>query len=290
MQADWIDEIEEAAARRFPRWSPKTWRAVVEGPARELAEALDQTQRPIDRTRPVVKNYLKLGAEAIGLGYLYPVDATGRTNFFTVAWFQLLPRQLAALAPERQTEVLSACWNVGENLATGAGWFQSLFLELMSTGEVALETFEEDVRRLTASVQKPPPQAIDGDDVCLEWIFLGGKNERFLPGDIEFLTPRVAVVYHRHTGLDGHPKAAKLIWLGAQPRVLGGGEGSRPTDANVEGDANGDGAWWWTRLCDEDPRLTGIYASAHNRWRALCTLETSQFVVAAMPSASKGRR
>lgn len=287
MQANWIDEIEETAARRFPRWAPETWRAVVDGPARALVEALDETGRPVEQTRPVVENYLTLAAEAIGLGYLYPFDDTGRPNFCSLAWFELLPGELASLEPNRQTEVLSACWNVGENLEVRAAWFQALFLELMSPRKLSLETFEEGVRRVTASILEPPQEAVDGEDCRLKWIFLGEGDGRFLPGKVAFLAPRVAVVYHRHTGLDGDPKAAKIVWLGTEPTVLGGGGARRLGDAEVEEGANGGGGWDWERLRDEESRLTSLYASTHNRWRALCTLETSQFLVAACPRPPK---
>ncbi len=291
MPANWIEEIAEAAARRFPRWAPETWRALVDGPAKELVVALHLEECDGEHQESILEAYLKLAAEAVGLGYLYPVDDVGRPNFFSFAWFEVLPAHLASLQPQRQAEVLSACWNVGENLETRSPWFQRLFLELLSERGTRLETFEEDVRRITEAIMESPSEELDEDDFEVCWIWLGEEDARFLPGALDFIAPRVAVVYHRHNGLDGRPKGAKMVWLGQEPKVLGDAgaelyEESAADGQEERGTATA-GAWDWQKARSE-PGMSAVYVSAQNPWRAICTLRTSQFLVAAYPKVGQG--
>jgi hypothetical protein len=293
MDLSWIEDIASRAEQKFSNWQPQTWQKVVEGPAAKLIASLEQTGRPAEQTRPVLKTYLKLAAEAVGLGYIYPADQTGRANFFTRVWFELLPRELASLEPARQTEVLSACWNVGENLETRAPWLRAIFMDLVSSDGLSLASFERDVRRVNELILERPEVELGADNHRLAWVHLGKDDPRFMPGQVEFLAPQVVVVYHRHTGLDDQPKAAKVVWLGGSPAVLGAaGEALRnrqkPGEAKPSETSPGD-TWRWKALSQEEPRLTSIHASARNRWRAVCTLETSQFLAVASPDTKDGR-
>lgn len=284
MEKAWIDELEEDAESRFSNWQPQTWQSLLAGPAAQLLKALEATGRPMEKTRPVAKSYLSLAAEAVGMGYLYPTAQTGRANFFSLAWFDLLPKELASLSPQRQTEVLSACWNVGENLETRASWFQILFLTLMARDGLNLESFEVDVQRVTEMILDRPEVALNAEDYRLEWIPLGVQDARFLPGQVQFLAPQVLVVDHRHGGLDDRPKSAKVVWLGEGPQVLGAAGDALRNREGVGDTEKDDPAWSWEKVRDDEPRLTSIHAQSSNRWRAVCTLETSQFLVMALSS------
>ncbi len=288
MEHSWINDLAQRAEERFSKWHPETWQMVVEGPAAELAASLQDTGRPVEQSQAVARAYLKLAAEAVGLGYLYPVGETGRANFFSHAWFELLPQKLGSLTPERQTEVLSACWNVGENLETRASWFQSLFLKLILRDGLELESFEEDVRRVTEMIVARPDEKLRPRDCRLEWIFLGASDARFLPGSVSFLAPRVLVVDHRHTGLDDRPKSAQVVWLGERPQVLGAADEALRSGDGIDADWDQVGEEWeWDKVCNSEPRLTAIHADDSNPWRAVCTLETSQFLVAALPNEGR---
>lgn len=265
------------------------WRGVVEGPAKRLAERLDAADWPSDRTEPVLEAYLKFAAEAVGLGYIYPSEETGRENFFNLAWFDLIPEQLPQLEPERQIEVLSACWNLGENLETRPAWIQQLFMEEADRLE-ALEDFEERVDAITRKILGEPGATLDWEAdpaaaTQLFWVYFGDAYPRFLPGAVEFLAPGVACVHHRHEGLEGQPKTSVGVSLVAQPELLGTMRVDEPATETEDGDGD-----WWRGVASTDEGLTSRYATAANEWRAVCSLDTSQYVVAVLPAEESAPR
>ncbi|HSB60075.1 MAG TPA: hypothetical protein VLI67_00050, partial [Vicinamibacteria bacterium] len=75
-----VEELEQAARARFVRWDPALWRDLVAGPARELAESLEGARLPAPQGQALLESYLRLGCEAIGLGYLVP-GSSGASNF-----------------------------------------------------------------------------------------------------------------------------------------------------------------------------------------------------------------
>lgn len=265
------------------------WREVVEGPATRLAERLDAADWPSDRTRPVLEAYLKFAAEAVGLGYIYPSEEAGRENFFNLAWFDLLPERLTELEPERQIEVLSACWNLGESLETRPAWIQHLFMEEADRLE-ALGKFEERVDAITRKILGEPGAKLDRDAdpaaaTRIFWVYFGEAYPRFLPGRVEFLAPGVACVHHRHEGLEGQPKTSVGVSLVGEPEFLGTMRVDAPTE---EADA-AEGSWW-EQVASTDERITKRYATAANDWRAICALDTSQYVVAVLPAEERTPR
>lgn len=286
--ADGSEQIAERARHTFPGWDDEMWRRIVEGPATQLAEQLERTERPADETHPVLEAYLELAAEAVGLGYLYPAEATGRRNFFHLAWFELVPADLASYSPDRQLELLSACWNVGENLETRPSWLQELFLAEFEPVE-ALGDLETTVDEISRKIVAAPPGRLEyapdaADATHVEFIDLGAEYPRFLPGAVEFLAPGVACVHHRHEDLDGTPKASIGISLVGAPEVLGTMRADAP-----ETDGETDVPEWWEAIAARDPGITGRFATDSNAWRAIASLDTSQYVVAVRPARPESR-
>jgi hypothetical protein len=271
---DPADRLAREGRVRFPRWDDALWSAIVGGPASELARGLDAAGGPAGRDRPALDAFLALAAEAAGLGYLYPPSA-GRDSVFTRAFFRWLPRGLPALAPERRAEVLASCWNLGENLETFAPWLQRIFLGRLP-GDPPLERLEEVVARISTEVLEPPSAEL-GRRFRIHWVPLGEIDPLFLPGEVLFLTPTVVAVQDRQAGLEGLPRSAVGVRLGDPPEILGI---LPPQAAELSGEDLGE---LGEEAARRDPRITGVFSCSRNKWRAACTLKTSQFLVVFAP-------
>lgn len=270
-----VTDLEEDARRRFVRWDANLWQGLLSGPAQQLAEALQAAGVPEAQASQVLESYLRLGAEAIGLGYLFP-SSVG-SNFFTLAWNELVPRHLAQLPPGRQAATLAACWNLGENLENAPLWLRRIFMRLCA-GLGGLDHLEDLVADVSHRALEAPPHRL-GDGFALAWVHLASEDHRFLPGSLHFVAPTVACVHDRHrTAAGGRDAATVGVWLDETPLLLGPmGCQEQPGDSGLD----------FSRLEAlerQDPRASDWFAMASNEWRAAVTLETSQFLVVLSPA------
>ncbi|WP_205525521.1 hypothetical protein [Pyxidicoccus trucidator] len=272
-----IDELEANARGRFVRWDSALWRELLEGPVAKLGQALAASRGAPAKSEELLRGYLKLGAEAIGLGYLYPASA-GRQNFFTLAWSDLLPRMLADVREAERAGVLAQLWNLGENLESAPPWVQRIFCRVGA--ELTSLTDIEARLRDTASMAMEPPKTKLGNKTQPFFVHLAAEDSRFLPGAVHFLAPTVLCVHDRHRKASGGREAATQgLWLtdGAPMRL--GAMGCRETPEVTREQTPG-----LTWLTWHDARVDEWFATAVNDWRAAGTLPTSQFVVVLVPS------
>lgn len=271
---DLASDLETEARTRFVRFDSKLWRALVLGPTRALAEKLVAAGTPEHDAQRLLESYLRLGCEAIGLGYLFP-ESVGR-SFFTLAWNRLIPTSLAELPPERRAAALAECWNLGENLEQSPLWLRRIalrFAERLPSLQ-ALPTLVGDVAKTLAE-----PDRKLGDAPRIEWVLLAEEDPRFLPGRVQFVAPTVVVVHDRHrTAEDGGEAVTTGVWLADPPQPLGSmGAFPSPPPASDRSDL-------LDYVAAKDPRTSDIRESAVNEWRGALTLETSQFLIALLPA------
>jgi hypothetical protein len=254
------------------RWDGELWRRVVEGPARELAASLRGKGVSDAAAQQVLESYLRLAAEGIGLGYLFPSEVG--EGFMNEAFLRLLPKGLAAVPEERRAAALADCWNLGENLEHAPSWWRRIFLRLLSGG-----TGLSDLAALVGRVSREAfgePGAKLGTGTLHLWIDLGAEDRPFLPGGIHFVAPTVACVHDRRNE-DGVPGRTLGAWLVDPPVVLG------PMGCAANALATSDRLDIVDDLAKKDPRASDVLNSAANDWRAALTLETSQFLVGVYP-------
>ncbi|MFP2923747.1 hypothetical protein ACLESO_00755 [Pyxidicoccus sp. 3LG] len=272
-----VDELEANARGRFVRWDAALWRELLAGPVPKLGQALaDSGSRP-GPAEELLRAYLKLGAEAIGLGYLYPASA-GRQNFFTLAWSDLMPRLLAGVPERERADVLAQLWNLGENLESAPPWVQRIFCRV-GAGLTSLSDIESRLRETAASAMEPPKAKLR--NVSQPYlVHMASEDSRFLPGAMHFLAPTVLCVHDRHRkAMNGREAATQGLWLtDGEPMRLGAmgcREVPEPTHEQTPS---------LTWLTWNDPRVDEWFSTVVNDWRAAGTLETSQFVVVLVPS------
>jgi hypothetical protein len=268
-----LDEVEDRARRRFARWNPGAWQALVEGPARELAGSL--SREPAAIANELLRSYLELAAEGVGHGLLAAKPPF--PNVLSLLWVQVVPRQLASLPAPDRPAALAEAWNLGEALEAQPGWLRALFLRLCSSVDLAsLRTVVEDVQRRALD----PPVARLGDVVKPAWIHLAAEDPRFLPGALHFVSPTVCCVHDRsRPAAAGRPAASVGVWLDEPPVLLG---------ATACAEAPAPGAKQESSLLEAaaaaDPRVTDVHAAATNGFRGAVALETSQFLVGLLPA------
>jgi len=271
-----VDELEANARGRFVRWHPALWREVLSGPAQQLGEALSAAGLSEREAEPLLRTYLQLSAEAIGLGYLYPASA-GRQNFFTLAWAQLVPRLLAAAPHSQRAPVLAQLWNLGENLESAPPWVQRLFCRV-GQALPSLDDIEARLRERTAEAMEPPERKVGYSAQAL-WVDLSREDSRFLPGPLHFLAPTVVCVHDRHRGAAaGREAATQGVWLSETPMLLGS-MGCRETP-----EVERAGLYLLKDVERRDPRADEWFCSTANEWRVAATLYTSQQLVVLVPS------
>ena len=272
------EEIEAAARRRFVKWDAQLWRFVLDGPALALARGLARAGLDERRAGALLESYLRLAAEGIGLGYLFP-GSSGAQSFLTQAFYRLLPEALPQQAPESAARALATAWNLGENLERSPAWLRRLFVRL-TAGPEALLDLERLVAEVEARALRPPAKRLEGT-WALHWLHLAEEDPRFLPGAVHFVAPTVACVHDRHRGTAqaGREGVSVGVWLDEKPLLLGAmGCGETPAlDPGLD-------LPLLEGLARRDRRVDSWLAMARNDWRAAVSLETSQFLVALLPA------
>ncbi|AGC41662.1 hypothetical protein MYSTI_00304 [Myxococcus stipitatus DSM 14675] len=277
MSTAFEDELEAQAQGRYVRWDADLWRELRQGPAQRLAESLSKSGASSTSAAELMRAYLRLGAEAIGLGYLYPATA-GRQNFFTLAWSDLVPRLLSGVPESARASTLAQLWNVGENLESAPPWVQRIFHRVSQRLD-SLAGIEERLRE-TATVAMEPPTEKLGDRAQPYLIDLSREDSRFLPGAIHFLAPTVLCVHDRHRhAVAGREAATQGILLVGDPPIPLGAMGCRETPEVTHVKTP-----HLTAMEEHDPRVDAFFATGANDWRAAGTLDTSRFVLVLAPA------
>lgn len=272
---DLLTELERQARSRYVRWDPALWRALVGGPAQALSERLLSTGGALGAARTVIEMYLKLAAEGVGLGYLYPSSA-GVENVFSLFWNTLLPEQLPRLAPGARAQALAQAWNLAENLESSPLWLRRIFHRALR-GLPGLDALPAAVTRIEQLAAEVPAERLDTVR-RLEWIHLGSEDRRFLPGAVHFLAPRVLCVHDRErTAAGGRDAVTFGVWLDDAPQLLG------PMGCKLAVEPSAQAEPLLEAAARLDARFTAVHHATFAPHAAVASLSTSQFVVVLRP-------
>lgn len=183
---------------------PAKWRAIRDGGARRLSEALEQADAGEEQAERILTTYLALSADALEQGFLRWGDDSA-ANVFTHAWLELVPDSMRSVAPAERTSLLSAPWEILDRLSRAPGWMDSLLLALARQVDSigALVALAEDV---LPRALKPPSRSLES----------GARPRRLtIPSTAlaaHFLAPAVACI-HAADGTWG-------AWLDAKPLLF----------------------------------------------------------------------
>lgn len=278
-----LDRLESAARLRFVHWDAPLWREIAAGPAEVLAAGLRDASASDEDARALMESYLRLAAHGIGNGYLFPRASTGAETFLSMAWQELVPLALPAVAAERRAEAMAECWNLGENLLGRPAWLDVIFQRVaVDAGDIGeLSALVAEVER---QVFDPPEEAtLLSGDLRSVWIDPRPEDPHFLPGVCSLVAPAVLCVYDRlRTGGAGRAPVALGVWLRDEPVLLGPIKGLADGVPDHASDPGFDAMWQPHAAADR--RLSAPYHETRNRWRAAASLWTSQQIVALLPA------
>jgi hypothetical protein len=177
-----------AGSAQFSQWDAPRYTALADRVGAALAERLSG-QPLADR---VVDGYLKLLAEAVGLGLLDQSQPTLLGTLLSRVW----PDGLPALAPEARLAALVHGWTVGEALAAEPRWLQACVLLQASalTDPSALDRFL--LQALTPALAAARPSTFLGPYAQTS-LSLELSDDLFLPGAVHRAAPSVLCVHDR---------------------------------------------------------------------------------------------
>jgi hypothetical protein len=270
--------LEARARTRFARWDADVWRDLCAGPARRLERGLVSARLEAEAAEAVLTSYLSLACEGVGLGYIYP-EGTAGDSFVARAWRELLPEALPRLRPDRMSQILADCWNLGENLERSPTWVRRIFLRALGpTVEGRLDDLQGLVTQVSRAALGEPEKKL-GPVSRRHWIHLAEDDPHFLPGKVQFLAPTVVAVHDRHRREPGSAATPTVgVWLADPPVPLGSlGSLEPPAEGAVHLEL-------LEELARADPSAAEVREMAVNEWRAAVTLELSQFLVALQPA------
>ncbi|MCP3143886.1 hypothetical protein [Pyxidicoccus xibeiensis] len=229
MSEPWETLASEVAAdgeRRHSGWDPELFDSLVRGPGAALWGALQA--RP--RRERVVGAWLKLTAEAVGLGHVDRASAqhllSGKgampdsMTLMARCLLQLSLAQLPAYPEEQAVALLVRTWNLCEGLAGQPVWLNR-YVASAAASAPALEKLDAFLTTTLAPALAPVRTSTFSGPFSLAILDTRKVMDEFLPGEMHLAAPMVLCVHDRrdngvHVGLFLAPQS-EARFLGLQP-------------------------------------------------------------------------
>jgi hypothetical protein len=186
--------LRDEGPRKFSRWDPAVFDAVVSGPAAVLQERL-ASQPDVDT---VLGGYLQLVQQGVGSGVLKQATpgAAGWSSFLERLLLEVVPARLPEIALERRMRVLVNAWNLGEGLLREPVWVDR-YVNACAAALPRLDGLEDFLSRTLAPVLTPAPPATWTGPLRVSVLDLRTAHDEFLPGRIHLAAPTVLCVADR---------------------------------------------------------------------------------------------
>ena len=214
---DPIDEIAaEMAAhgrRTSSRFDAARFQAIAGTQGRQLWQQIEGERRAL----AVVRSYLRLVAEAVGMGCLVE-DAGGRQRDVLSELLAVqVPARLSQVPAGRRAACLAMLWNLGEGMLQEPAWLNRFAIAFAGDAE-SLLALPEHVATVLEPVLVPPPPSQWAGPCALAVLDLRRAQERFLPGEMHLAAPSVVCVHDRR---QPDTQLGVLLGRGGRSRVLG---------------------------------------------------------------------
>jgi hypothetical protein len=199
-----IEQESAVAARRFASWDAVRFASWAEGPV-SAVWALDGARGA---------DLLELVAEGIGRELLGPLDQRpwgwldGVLRGPLLSWLQ-------ATEPAQRAQLMVDVWNLGEGAALHARWVDRYLLARLPALSGPQNLQQELVRELEPLLGEPPAASWQGP-YRVSTVDLRLHDDRFLPGPMAFVGPRILAVGDRR-----RDAVLGLLLESTGPSVLG---------------------------------------------------------------------
>lgn len=194
-----VEHHEREGKRRFSRWDQDSFRAIVFGPGKRLAESIDGEPD----AAPIFLGWLKLVEEAVGLGYVRsglvtPEDkcAFAPENLLELLLVDLIPNKIAAGSPQGRAALLAKAWNLGEGLLAEPPWLNLVVASAMANVHSLLDLEGRLLRILDTALAPRAKSAFTGP-YSVKTLDLKDVDGAFLPGRMHFAEPALVCIHDR---------------------------------------------------------------------------------------------
>ncbi len=173
----------------YSAWDPRAFDALVDSAGSLLWQTLGgDGQAPAS----ALEAYLQLSQEALAIGVWSETTSPG---FFGRLWFRLTPRLAAAIPRNQLVARFVELWNLCEGLRNAGRWLDlAVGLRLDSLTELA--SVEAVLEQVLSELVTPGMDPAWKKNPC-RILDLRPMNDRFLPGPMHLLAPRVVCVHDR---------------------------------------------------------------------------------------------
>jgi len=199
--------------RRFSRWDSALFRLIFTGPGQTLAAGLEGSSN----AEPVFEAWLRLVAEAIGLGYIQPgfLDAAGKysraaENLVELLLLDLIPDKLPSIAIEGRMSAMARSWNLGEGLFGEPPWLNLCVASAMASVRTLVD-LEGRLLRILDAALAPRARSTFSGPFTVRTLDLREIDGAFLPGRLHFGAPALVCVHDRK-----RPELSAGVLLGAR--------------------------------------------------------------------------
>jgi hypothetical protein len=163
----------------------------------------------------VLRSYLRLVAEAVGMGCLAH-DGVQRDLLSELLVGQV-PARLARVAPERRAACLASLWNLGEALLDEPPWLNCFAVTFAGEADDLL-ALPAHLAAVLEPVLVPPPPSQWVGPCALAVLDPRPLADSFLPGAMHLAAPAVVCVHDRR---HDDTQVGVLLAHGGQSRLLG---------------------------------------------------------------------
>ena len=224
-------EMAELGRRTSSRFDAARFHDLVATRARPLWREI----RGVASELPVLRSYLRLLVEAVGMGCLQPDAGGAMRDFLSDLLANQVPARLAAVAPERRAACLASLWNLGEGLLQEPAWLNR-FAIAFAGGAPDLLALPAHLATVLEPVLAPRPPSQWAGPCTLAVLDPRPLADGFLPGEMHLAAPAVVCVHDRRRA---GTQLGVLLDHGGRSRFLGAApclgatvhEGARPAVA-----------------------------------------------------------
>lgn len=213
--AELVASTEEEARRRHSAWNARLFEELARTRGAELLGALGDGSD----AHKALAGYLRLAAEAVGLGYVSAADvaALGEdAHLLARCIVDVLPRRLPAYPSAERLGLLARTWNLGEGLLRQPPWMARVVAALVPDLD-DLAGLDRLVEHALEPLLTPSRTSAFTGPFAISTIDLRALDEDFLPGAVHAAAPAVICVHDRRR--KGRHAAVMLAAQGS--RALG---------------------------------------------------------------------
>ncbi|MDB4932414.1 MAG: hypothetical protein JWM10_4898 [Myxococcaceae bacterium] len=187
-----LDEMAALGREQHSRFDAAAFRAI----GADAAGLLWAETRDAPGAEVVLRSYLRLLAEAVGMGCAARDPSGAHANLLSLLFAELVPVLLPAVAPARRPRALADAWNLGEGLLSEPAWMNR-YAAALCAPVASLDDFPAHLAAVLAPALAPRPASGWLGPSTVRVLDARSVRDDFLPGAMHLAAPSVVCVHDR---------------------------------------------------------------------------------------------